>query len=67
MRIFRAHVAALSAQPQLLSAASRADLARLALALSGSRLDRMRTLFLPGLYRQTALETLLFRLWFLLG
>ena len=67
MRIFRDHVAALAEQPALLNAAARADLARLRAALDDGWTARLRVLFMPGLSRQTALETLTFRLWFLLG
>ena len=67
MRTLRAHLAALAAQPELMSAAARQDVARLQAALAGGRLARLAVLRLPGLRRQTALETLTFRLWFLLG
>ena len=67
MHLFRANVAALAAQPALLSPAARRDVARLQAALTGGRRRRLAALRLPGLVRQTALETLTFRLWFLLG
>ena len=67
MRIFRANLAALAAQPALLSETARADVARLQAALAGGIPARLGALRLPGLRRQTLLETLTFRLWFLLG
>ncbi len=67
MALLRAHVAALQAQPHLLSPAAAADLARIDEALHGGVLRRLACLRLPGLRRQTRAEDALFRLWFLLG
>lgn len=67
MALLRAHVAALRAQPELLTEAARHDLDVLDAALRSSWWQRLRALFLPGLRRQTALETLIFRIWFMLG
>ncbi len=67
MHVFRAHLAALAATPELLSAEAAAALATIATALEAPPWKRLPALALPGLYRQTALETFLFRLWFLLG
>ncbi len=67
MRVFRGHLAALKAQPQLLSPPARAQVATLQAALDGGWRQRLRAMALPGLRRQTPLETLVFRLWFLLG
>jgi glycosyltransferase involved in cell wall biosynthesis len=67
MGVFRAHVASLLDQPHLLCASTRGQLAIIASALERRGRDRAMALRLPGLYRQTALETLLFRLWFMLG
>lgn len=67
MRMFRAHVAALAATPELLSPAAATTLAAIAEALAAPPWRRIPALALAGLYRQTPLETLLFRLWFLLG
>lgn len=67
MTLFRSHVAALRAQPRLLSPRARAQLDELEAALRGGPLRRLHALRLPGLRRQTASETMLFRLWFLLG
>jgi len=39
----------------------------MAQALGGSAMCRVRALRMPGLRRQTWPETLLFRLWFLVG
>jgi glycosyltransferase involved in cell wall biosynthesis len=67
MAVLRQNVAALAAQPELLSLAARADVARLDAALRRGWLARLAALRMPGLYRQTRLETLVFRLWFLIG
>ena len=66
LRILRAHLGALAAEPSLTEAARR-DVARLQRALSGGWWHRFAALFTPGLVRQTTLETLTFRLWLLLG
>ncbi len=67
MAVLRAHVAALLAQPELLSGEARRILAVVDRGLSDGPLARLAALRLPGLYRQTALETMLFRWWFLIG
>jgi len=67
MAMLRAHVAALVAQPHLLAASARRDLAAIDRSLSRGPAARLRALFLPGLHRQNPAETLLFRLWFLTG
>jgi hypothetical protein len=67
MRVLRGHVAALLSQPQLICPANHAILFQLQQALDGNLRDRVSALRLSGLRRQTALETLLFRTWFLLG
>jgi hypothetical protein len=67
MAIFRAHVAALQAHTDLLSDRARADLSIISTALGGGLLDKLRALSLPGFRRQTWLEDLVFRIWFLLG
>ncbi|MDE2515795.1 MAG: glycosyltransferase [Rhodospirillales bacterium] len=71
MRVLRQNVAALTAQPALLSPTAQAELAIVAAALA-ARLPawpwtRLRALALPGLVRQSWAETLVFRLWFLFG
>jgi hypothetical protein len=67
MRLFRDHLAALAAQRPVMTEAAAADVARLEAALAGGLRARLRALRMPGLHRQTALETFTFRLWFLLG
>ncbi len=67
MTLLRQHVAALSDQPELLAPAARASLEGLAHGLRGGWRERVRLLRMPGLRRQTALETLLFRVWFVFG
>ncbi len=67
MHLFRAHLAALAAERRLLTEAARDDVARLQAALAGGPFRRLGVLGMPGLRRQTLLETLTFRLWFLIG
>jgi hypothetical protein len=67
MGIFRQHVAALEAQPHLLSEPARRDLAVIARALRGGVRERQAALRLPGFRRQTWPEDVVFRLWFTLG
>jgi hypothetical protein len=67
MNIFRQHVAALEAQPHLLSAPARQDLEVIARALRGGLRERRAALRLPGFTRQTWPEDVVFRLWFMLG
>ncbi len=67
MAVLRQHVAALEAQPQLLTPATRAQVATISAALRGGPARRLAALTMPGLRRQTWQETLLFRLWFLTG
>jgi hypothetical protein len=45
----------------------RAQLARIAWGLEGGIGQRLRVLGMPDFRRQTWLETLLFRIWFLLN
>lgn len=66
MVVFRSHVAALQAQPDLLSPASRRTLEVVASGLSGGLPAKLRALA-QGLRRQTRAETMLFRCWFLVG
>ena len=67
MALFRGHVAALQAHSDLLSDQGRTDLAIVSSALSGGLFNKLRALSLPGFRRQTWLEDLVFRIWFLLG
>jgi glycosyltransferase involved in cell wall biosynthesis len=67
MTAFRANVEALSAQPGLLSPEAAHDLAIVRLGLRGGFAARLRALRLPGFVRNSAAQTALFRLWFLIG
>ncbi len=67
IRLLRLHVAALQARPELLPDSTLQQLTAISDALSGRRIARLRTLFLPGFARQTWLETMVFRVWLLLG
>jgi Glycosyl transferase family 2 len=67
MNVLRQHLAALIAQPHLLRETTRPTVLRLHHALQGSIPEKLGVLRLPGLRRQTRLETLLFWLWFLIG
>ncbi|MGI4744487.1 MAG: glycosyltransferase [Janthinobacterium lividum] len=68
MHLFRRHVRGLVANPQALSPSALHDLTSLDHALSGGRLERLRAMRqVHGLVRQTWAETILFRLWFLIG
>ncbi|MDA8049904.1 MAG: glycosyltransferase [Rhodospirillales bacterium] len=67
MSVLRQHVAALAAQPELLSPEAAHALSVIAAALAAPPWRRVEALSLPGLFRQTSLETARFRLWFLLG
>jgi hypothetical protein len=66
MQVFRHNVAALAAQPELLSPPARAQITTIARALDGGVLRRCGMLRMRGLRRQTWPETMLFRLWFML-
>ena len=67
MEVLRHNIAALAAQPNLLTAEARRDVATLDAALRGGLLRRLRALRIAGLERQTWLETMVFRAWFILG
>jgi len=67
MAIFRAHVAALEEQHDLLDPAAQESLSAVAAALDQGWGRRLGALRLPGLRRQNFLETQLFRLWFMVG
>jgi hypothetical protein len=67
MRILRAHVAALKATPHLLSGPSRCQLDIIDRALESGVRARTAALLMSGFARQTFAESLIFRLWFLLG
>ena len=67
MSVLRQNVAALAAQPHLLTEQARADVTAVHRALNGGVWRRLAALRLPGLVRQTWPETVLFRCWFLMG
>lgn len=68
MQLFRRHVDGLMAYRHALSPAALRDLEALHRALSGGLLPRLRAMRqVRSLIRQTTAETLLFRLWFLIG
>ncbi len=67
MNVLRGHVAALRAQPALTCPDAAATVETLHLALHGGWRERKEALRLPGLFRQTWAETMLFRWWFLRG
>jgi hypothetical protein len=67
MGVLRHNVAALAAQPNLLTAQARREVAVVHRALNGGLWRRLAALRLPGLVRQTWAETMLFRCWFLIG
>lgn len=67
MGVFASHVAALQAEPELLTPEARAAVATIGDALGAGPLRRLRTLRRSGLVRQGWAETQLFRLWFILG
>ncbi len=67
MASFRAHVAALEDQHDLLDPQAQEALAVISAGLRGGLRPRLTALGLPGFCRQAFAETQLFRLWFLLG
>jgi hypothetical protein len=67
MTVLRQNVLALADQPALIAPAAREQVSALGRALDGGRLRRMRVLRMAGLRRQGWAETMVFRLWFLLG
>lgn len=67
MTVLRQHVAALAAQPHLLTDQARHDVAILDAALRGGLHRRFAALRMAGLTRQSWIETMVFRCWFILG
>jgi glycosyltransferase involved in cell wall biosynthesis len=67
MAVFRANVAALTEHAGLLTPAARRDLAVISAGLNGGLGARLRALRLPGFVRNSAAQTALFRLWFMIG
>ncbi len=66
MRLLRGYVSALSAHTDEMDPSARDQLTRIAWGLEGGLGRRLGVLRLPEFRRQTWLETLLFRVWFLL-
>jgi hypothetical protein len=60
-------VGALAAQPQLLTDHARRDVLALNAALNGGFWHRVKALRIGGMVRQTWIETMVFRAWFILG
>ncbi len=67
MTMMRRHVAQLSHHGDYLTEEARADLARIEAGLASRGLRRAWALRCPGFNRQTGLENLLFRIWFMTG
>jgi hypothetical protein len=67
MNVLRQHIAALIARPDLMCETARSNVLNLHRALQGNFRQKLMVLRLPGLRRQNRLETMLFRLWFLIG
>ena len=67
LAMLRANVAALGAASDQLTPEARRTVAIVGRALQAGVVARLRALLLPGLHRQTMVETALFRLWFLRG
>jgi Glycosyl transferase family 2 len=67
MAVLRQHIAALQAHRHLLSPTAQGEVALIDRALRGGPLARLRAAFLPGLHRQSWLQTAVFRAWFLFG
>ena len=67
MALLRHHVAALLTRPDLLPTRTLTALTIVEQGLGGGWAARARAMFVPGLVRQTWAETLMFRLWLLMG
>ncbi len=67
MGVLRQNVTALAAQPDLMTGRARAEVLLLQGALQGGLRRRLSALRLSGLVRQTWVETMVFRVWFILG
>ena len=67
MKVMRAHVEALQAQPGLMSASAAMTVGAVAGGLTGGFRQRWAVLRRERLLRQTWAETCLFRCWFLIG
>ena len=67
MSVLRQNVTALMAQPQLMTAQAREQVAEIEAALRCTGPRRLKALRIAGLSRQTWIETMVFRCWFILG
>ncbi len=67
MYMLREHLTALSAQQEFICPEARVIVGRLLRSVHGSLRERMVTIRTPGLRRRAGLETLVFRIWFLIG
>jgi hypothetical protein len=67
MSIFRQNLAALNATPELMCPEAHRTVVSLLQSLTGSPREKLLALSMPGLRRMGRLETLVFRLWFLIG
>ena len=67
LSLFWSQVVTLQAHSELFPDRTRSVLTAIAEASPGGIFARAKALFIPGLVRQTWIETLVFRLWFLLG
>jgi glycosyltransferase involved in cell wall biosynthesis len=67
MTMMRRHVGQLAAHAEFLTEQARGDVTRISEGLCGGIAPRSRALRCPGLKRQTELENMLFRLWFMIG
>jgi hypothetical protein len=67
MGVLREHVTVLVAQPGLSATSNYSTLLRVHAALQGNIWQRLKALSVPGLRRRGVLETLLFRIWFVIG
>ncbi|HTI03550.1 MAG TPA: glycosyltransferase family 2 protein [Acidisoma sp.] len=67
MSVFRKNVAALQENAESFAPDVRAQLDTIARGLAGGAILRLRALAIPGFLRNTFMQTVLFRLWFLIG
>lgn len=67
MSVFRKNVVALQEHAEGFDPSVRAQLAIIADGLAGGPAARLRALAIPGFQRNSALQTAMFRLWFMIG
>jgi hypothetical protein len=67
MAMMRRHVGQLEKFGDLLSEDAKRDVKRIERGLRGNLHQRLRAVTCPGLQRQTRMENILFRLWFMIG